>query len=61
MNASIMARIEQLEIHKTYDATAAWLRDCVRKGNVPSVKRAEAKLKELDYQLASVESVQGGE
>ena len=44
-----------LEIQQTYDAVAAWLRDCIRQSNVVSVKSAESKLRELDVELAKTE------
>jgi hypothetical protein len=47
-----MSKGDALDVQKTYDATAAWLRDCSRKGDVLSVRHAEARLKELDVTIA---------
>jgi hypothetical protein len=43
------------DLLKMYDATAAWLHDCIRKNNIVSVKHAESKLRELDVELAKTE------
>ncbi len=40
------------DIQQYYDAAAAWLRDCTRKGDLIGVKHAEERLKELDSALA---------
>ena len=56
-----MSKGDSADIQKLYDAISSWLRDCVRKDDIEGAKHAEAKMKVLDYQLASVESLQGGE
>jgi len=45
----------EIEIQIMYDCVAAWLRDCVKKGDSVGVKKAEAKLKELGIKLAKAE------
>jgi hypothetical protein len=52
MSAIVTVSREELDVQKTYDATAAWLRDCCRKGDVLGVKKAESRLRELDKELA---------
>ena len=52
MNATVTVENDLYEIQKTYDATAAWLRDCCRKGDGEGVKHAESRLRELDVLLA---------
>jgi len=54
-NMVINESLDRLEIQQTYDAVAAWLRDCIRQSNVVSVKSAESKLRELDVELAKTE------
>ena len=56
-NMVINESLDRLEIQQTYDAVAAWLRDCVRQGNVLGVKHAESKLKQLEPQLTETVEV----
>jgi hypothetical protein len=51
-NLVIDESLDLLEVQQIYDAIAAWLRDCVWKSTVLSMKHAEAKLKMLDVLLA---------
>jgi hypothetical protein len=46
---------EEIETQITYDCVAAWLRDCVKKGDVLGVRHAEDRLKALDIELAKTE------
>jgi hypothetical protein len=48
-----MSKGDNADIQRMYDATAVWLRDCTRRGDVPGVQNAEAKLKELDAVLTA--------
>ena len=47
-----MSKGDHENIMKLYDATAVWLRDCCRKGDVLGVKHAEARLKDIEIELA---------
>jgi hypothetical protein len=49
-----MSKGDLADIQKLYDATAIWLRDCCRKGDVLGVKHAEARLKKLEPILKEV-------
>ena len=43
------------DLKKLYDATAAWLRDCCRRGDKAGVHHAEERLKARDSELAKFE------
>ena len=55
MNATVTVTKEQLEFQKTYDAVAAWLRDCVWRGDKIGAAHAEVRLKALEVELAKAE------
>ncbi|MGA3289931.1 MAG: hypothetical protein ABSD42_06830 [Candidatus Bathyarchaeia archaeon] len=48
-----MSKGDELDVQKTYAATAAWLRDCVKRGDQEAAAKAGHKLKELDAVLAT--------
>jgi hypothetical protein len=52
-----MSKGDHEDLLKLYDATAVWLRDCSRKGDISGIKHAEARLKEIEIELAKA----GGE
>jgi hypothetical protein len=47
-----MSKGDAIDVQKSYDSFAAYLRDCSVKGDSVGVKHAEARLKELDATIA---------
>jgi hypothetical protein len=43
-----MSKEDKSDLLRLYDATAAWLRDCSRKGDAAGTQKATSELKGLD-------------